>query len=186
MMYETLSYLPKRLLNVSFESFVDDHIFKPAGMNASTYSVEKAEARMYPQSHVLGGIKSHATSIKSDSVPVMAEGHQYSLRDFYVEERGELRPTIPYFQRPGNERVWAGAGGIITSVRDMVPWLSTLLNGGIVPNTNYTLIPPEVLNRLETGVMVTEGKAAYPELCDCSHQRFMVQLSGDTRIGDMK
>lgn len=122
-MYETLSYLPKRFLNVSFESFVDEHIFKPVGMNASTYSVEEAEARMYPPDYVfLGANNTRMTYKKSvtQSIPVMAEGHQYSLRDFYLEERGELRPTVPYFQCPGEERVWAGAGGILTSVRDMV------------------------------------------------------------------
>ncbi|KAG6864602.1 hypothetical protein C0991_008334 [Blastosporella zonata] len=143
MMFETLSHLPKQLLNMSFESFVDEYIFKPAGMNVSTYSVADAE---------------------SQSLPIMAEGHQYSFRDFYNEEPGKLRPTVPYFQRPGEERVWAGAGGILTSVRDMVPWLSTLLNGGVVPRTNVTLIPQKVLDRLETGVMVSAGKAAYPEL----------------------
>ncbi|KAG6860771.1 hypothetical protein C0995_007674 [Termitomyces sp. Mi166 len=167
MMYGTISHLPKRLLNVSFESFVHQHIFKLAGMNASTYSVEEAEARRYPPGYIFPGdfnvyrmFANHAAK----SIPVMAEGHQYSLRDFYLEERGELRPTVPYYQRPGKEHIGAGPGGILTSIRDMVPWLSTLLNGGTVPQTNLTLIPPEVLDRLETGVMVSEGKAAYPEL----------------------
>ncbi|KAH0589798.1 hypothetical protein H2248_005512 [Termitomyces sp. 'cryptogamus'] len=166
MMYETISHLPKRLLNVSFECFVNQHIFKPLGMNASTYSVEEAEARRYPPDYIFSDsldARTISANHATESIPVMAEGHQYSLRDFYLKERGELRPTVPYFQRPGEERIWAGAGGILTSIRDMVPWLSTLLNGGIVPQTNLTLIPPEVLNRLETGVMVTEGKAAYPE-----------------------
>ncbi|KNZ77126.1 hypothetical protein J132_06634 [Termitomyces sp. J132] len=122
MMYETISHLPKRLLNVSFECFVNQHIFKPLGMNASTYSVEEAEARRYPPDYIFSDsldARTISANHATESIPVMAEGHQYSLRDFYLKER--------------------------------------------VPQTNLTLIPPEVLNRLETGVMVTEGKAAYPE-----------------------
>ncbi|KAG5649688.1 hypothetical protein H0H81_002495 [Sphagnurus paluster] len=159
MMFETLSHLPMRLLNVSFEDYVAQHIFHPAGMNASTYSVAEAEARVYPPSYLFPD-----SSPAIGAVPMLAHGHQYSLRDFYAEKRGKLRPTVPYFQRPGEERMWAGAGGVLTSVRDMVPWLSTLLNDGVVPHSNKTLIPIEVLARLETGVAVSEGKASYPEL----------------------
>lgn len=54
------------------------------------------------------------------AIPVLVHGHQYSLRDFYAKEFGTLRPTVPYFQCPGEE-VWAGAGGVLTSVRDMGP-----------------------------------------------------------------
>ncbi|KAF8069841.1 beta-lactamase/transpeptidase-like protein [Lyophyllum atratum] len=158
MMFETLSHLPMRLLNVSFESYVAQHIFQPAGMNSSTYSVEDAEARRYPPGYKFPG------GMEGQAIPVFAQGHQYSSSDFYAEERGTLRPTVPYFVRPGEERIWAGAGGVLTSVRDMVPWLSTLLNGGVVPHTNKTLIPPAVLARLETGVSVSNGKAQFPEL----------------------
>ncbi|KAF5376299.1 hypothetical protein D9615_008485 [Tricholomella constricta] len=169
MMYETLSHLPTRLLNVSFESYVAQNIFHPVGMTASTYSVETAESRTYPPGYKFPEPEpsdgTYPWNIQgAKTIPILAHGHQYSLRDFYAEERGTLRPTVPYFQRPGEERIWAGAGGVFTSVKDMVPWLSTLLNDGVVPHTNETLIPPAVLARLETGVTVSEGKASYPEL----------------------
>ncbi|KAG6848191.1 hypothetical protein H0H93_002541 [Arthromyces matolae] len=167
MMYETISYLPERLLNISFESYVEQHIFTPAGMNASTYNVKDALARKYPPGYVFPESAEWyplVNQANEDSIPVMAEGHQHSLRNFYHNETGTLRPTVPYFQHPGEERIWAGAGGVLTSVRDMVPWLSLLLNRGVVPHTNATLIPQDVLDRLETGVTVSEGKAPYPEL----------------------
>lgn len=116
-MYETLSHLPARLLNVSFESYVAQNIFHPAGMNASTYSVAAAEARRYPPTYKFPNPEA---LVAAEEVPVLAHGHQYSLRDFYKEDPGTLRPTVPYFQRPGEEHVWAGAGGVLTSVRDMV------------------------------------------------------------------
>ncbi|KAG5640949.1 hypothetical protein DXG03_006547 [Asterophora parasitica] len=165
MMYETLSHLPTRLLNASFESYVTQNIFHPAGMTAATYSVEAAEARTYPPGYKFpepGPFDDGSSGRKA--IPLLAHGHQSSLRDFYAKRPGALRPTVPYFQRPGEERVWAGAGGVLTSVRDMVPWLSILLNEGVVPKTNKLLIPHQVLERLETGVTVPEGKASYPEL----------------------
>ncbi|KAI0252716.1 beta-lactamase/transpeptidase-like protein [Lactifluus subvellereus] len=36
----------------------------------------------------------------------------------------------------------AGLGGAISSVEDLVPWVRMILNGGIDPDTNVTIIPP--------------------------------------------
>lgn len=96
-MYETLSYLPQLLLNQSYESYIAEHLFKPLNMSASTYSVAEAEAR-----------------------GTMADGFQRSLRDPAHGINGTLIPTVPYFLRPGEEETWAGAGGVLTSAKDLV------------------------------------------------------------------
>ena len=96
-MYETLSYLPVALLNQSYESYVAQHIFHPINMLTTTFSVAQAE--------------------KSGK---LAEGHLASDRDFSRGLNGTLKPIVPYWFRPGGERVWAGAGGVISSARDLV------------------------------------------------------------------
>ncbi|KAJ7450557.1 hypothetical protein FB451DRAFT_1410257 [Mycena latifolia] len=92
-MYEALSHLQPTLLNQSFEAYVSANIFAPLGMGASTYSVAVAEAR-----------------------GTFAHGFQWSMSD---ERHGTLTAKVPYFQRPGEERIWAGAAGILSSARDL-------------------------------------------------------------------
>lgn len=96
MMYGALSYLPQVLLNESLESYVAQHLFGPLDMSASTYSVAEAEAAG------------------------LAHGHQWSMRDLTKGYNGTLVASAPYFLRPGEEEIWAGPGGILTSARDLV------------------------------------------------------------------
>ena len=97
LMYETLSYLPEVLLNQTYEAYIAEHIFKPLNMSASTFSVAEAEAR-----------------------GTLADGFQPDAQDFTKGKNGTLKATVPYFLRPGEERTWAGAGGVLTSARDLV------------------------------------------------------------------
>lgn len=96
MMYGALSYLPQVLLNEPFESYVARHLFDRLGMSASTYSVAEAEAAG------------------------LAHGYQWSMRDLTKGYNGTLVASAPYFLRPGEEGIWAGPGGILTSARDLV------------------------------------------------------------------
>ena len=96
-MYETLSYLPEVLLNKTYEAYIAEHIFKPLGMTASTFSVAEAE-----------------------TWGTLADGFLRDARDFTKGKNGTLKAAVPYFQRPGEERTWAGAGGVLTSARDLV------------------------------------------------------------------
>jgi CubicO group peptidase (beta-lactamase class C family) len=96
-MYETLSYLPEVLLNQTYEAYIAEHLFKPLNMMASTFSVAEAEAR-----------------------GTLADGFQRDSEDITKGKNGTLKATVPYFQRPGEERTWAGAGGVLTSARDLV------------------------------------------------------------------
>ncbi|KAF5346704.1 hypothetical protein D9756_010344 [Leucocoprinus leucothites] len=141
LMYESLSYLPTLLLNQTFESYINQHIFSPLNMTSSTYSIAEAERR-----------------------GTFADGFQDHMRDLTRGINGTKRATVPYFARPGEERIWAGAGGVLTSARDLVTWVSMLLNEGKHPYTGEQVIPSQVVEHAATGVTVTEGKASYPEL----------------------
>ncbi|KAJ6575598.1 beta-lactamase/transpeptidase-like protein [Mycena vulgaris] len=141
LMYETLSHLPPTLLNQSFESYITEHLFAPLGMESSTYSVAEAEA--------------HGT---------LAHGFHWDMQDYLFGLNGTKTATVPYFQRPGDENIWAGAAGVLTSARDLSTWVAMLLNKGRHPTTNETVIPEDVVEHVALGVSVARGKARYPEL----------------------
>ncbi|KAJ7238309.1 beta-lactamase/transpeptidase-like protein, partial [Mycena haematopus] len=141
LMYETLSYLPQTLLNQTFESYISEHLFDPLGMTSSTYSVAEAEKR-----------------------GALAHGFHWDMQDNLIGTNGTRTATVPYFQRPGEETIWAGAGGILTSARDLSMWVAMLLNKGRHPTTNETVVPEDVVDHVALGVSVARGKAAYPEL----------------------
>jgi len=66
-------------------------------MTSSTFSVAEAEAR-----------------------GTFADGFQWDMRNVINGKNGTLIPTVPYFSRPGEEKIWAGAGGVLTSAKDLV------------------------------------------------------------------
>lgn len=103
-MYEVLSYLPQILLNQTFESYIAEHLFTPLNMTSSTYSVAEAEA---------SGNVAHGFGW---------DGQDPTLEDQEGQpgRNGMRIPMVPYFQRPGEEKTWAGAGGVLTSARDLV------------------------------------------------------------------
>ncbi|KAJ7615928.1 beta-lactamase/transpeptidase-like protein [Roridomyces roridus] len=131
LMFETLSYLPPTLLNQTFESYISEHIFDPLGMSSSTYSIADAEA--------------------SEN---LAHGFYWSMRDWLYSINGTRTAIDPFFQRPGEEKIRAGAGGIFSSARDLSTWVAMLLNKGRHPTTNETVIPEDVVDHLATGVSV--------------------------------
>lgn len=65
-------------------------------MSSSTYSIAEAE--------------------KSGK---LADGFQYHLRDLTRGINGTRRATVPFWSRPGEEKVSNGAGGVLTSARDL-------------------------------------------------------------------
>ncbi|KAJ7611432.1 beta-lactamase/transpeptidase-like protein, partial [Mycena polygramma] len=153
LMYETLSHLPPTLLNQTFELYIAEHIFAPLGMTASTYSVAEAEER-----------------------GTLAHGFHWSMKDSLAGHTGKLTATVPYFQRPGEEKIWAGAAGILSSARDLSIWVAMLLNGGRHPVTNATVIPEDVVEHVALGASVSLKKAEYPEtspkVYGCGQNRF--------------
>jgi CubicO group peptidase (beta-lactamase class C family) len=99
LMYETLSHLPPTLLNQTFESYIAEHLFAPLGMASSTYSVGEAEER-----------------------GTLAHGFHWDMQDYLFGLNGTRTATVPYFQRPGEENIWAVAAGVLTSARDLVSY----------------------------------------------------------------
>ncbi|KAF8999419.1 beta-lactamase/transpeptidase-like protein [Cyathus striatus] len=148
LMFEALSHLPQHLLNVSYESYISDNIFKPLNMSSTTFSISEAES----------------WSADPKRKETFAHGFQWHARDVVERKKGELRATVPYFSRPGEEKIWAGAGGVLTTTKDLSTWAATLLNRGRHPYTNESVIPTAILDHVERGITVAEGKPSDPEL----------------------
>lgn len=142
LMYETLSYLPTLFLNQTYETYIQQHLFDPLNMTSTTFNVARAEGELGHQ---------------------LAEGHLQHLRDMTRGEKGWLKPIIPYFSRPGEEKIWAGAGGVISSARDLSMWVAMLLNDGRHPYSNEVVVPADVLEFVSTGLVATHGKPDFPE-----------------------
>ncbi|GBE87232.1 beta-lactamase/transpeptidase-like protein [Sparassis crispa] len=60
----------------------------------------------------------------------------------------------------------AGPGGVISSAEDMVKWVATLLNEGVDPVTNRTIVPLATFNAMTTAYAVSRGVSdvSIPEL----------------------
>ncbi|PFH51759.1 hypothetical protein AMATHDRAFT_2852 [Amanita thiersii Skay4041] len=141
LMYECLTLLPPVLLNQSYESYIAQHLFDPLNMTSSTYSVKDAE-----------------------SSGKFADGFQWSLRDLTKGIRGTRTAVVPYVMRNGTESNLAGAGGVISSARDLSIWASMLLNNGRHPETNEVVVPEAVVEHVATGMTIYQSRASYPEL----------------------
>ncbi|PFH51726.1 hypothetical protein AMATHDRAFT_142013 [Amanita thiersii Skay4041] len=150
--YETLARTPEVLLNQSYESYIAQHLFKPLNMSSSTFSVKEAEAS-----------------------GKLADGFHLDMRDQVKGVNGTRTAIIPFFARNGTERSWAGAGGVISSARDLSIWVSMLLNKGRHPETNQTVVPEEVVERCASGMTIFSAKPMYPEMV-CRTVRFQVPL----------
>lgn len=96
LMYDSLAYLPERLVNQSLPSYVDQHIFKPLNMSTATYSVAEAEAGQ------------------------IAHGFQFSGQYLKQGLNGTKKAIVPHYMRPSQEPPSFGSGGVIASARDMV------------------------------------------------------------------
>ncbi|KZT23833.1 beta-lactamase/transpeptidase-like protein [Neolentinus lepideus HHB14362 ss-1] len=71
---------------------------------------------------------------------------------------------IPFWFTEDVIELQAGAGGVTSSAEDMVKWLGLLLNKGVHPKTNETIISFSAFNEITTAHIVTDGKAPNPNL----------------------
>ncbi|KAM5537978.1 hypothetical protein V8D89_008454 [Ganoderma adspersum] len=69
---------------------------------------------------------------------------------------------IPFWFSDEVADLFSGAGGIISSAEDMTKWLAVLLNEGVVPMTNTTIIPVSVFQEMITARAIVSGVAAGP------------------------
>ncbi|KAJ7629968.1 beta-lactamase/transpeptidase-like protein [Mycena polygramma] len=143
LMYAVLSYLPTVLLpsKPSLAQYADENIFKPLGMNSTTYSFEIANAT---------NRLADAFAREGDPTtnPLVATTH-----------------AIPFWLQVGGTdgNFASGPGGVISSITDVAVWLQMLLSNGLNPATNATVIPPAVLETVTTGVTVWPFTEDFPE-----------------------
>ncbi|KAL1945494.1 hypothetical protein VTO73DRAFT_2345 [Trametes versicolor] len=67
---------------------------------------------------------------------------------------------IPYWFSDEVNTLFSGPGGAISNVEDMTKWLATLLNGGVDPRTNITIVPASVLANMTTSRAIESGVPA--------------------------
>ncbi|KAJ6626811.1 beta-lactamase/transpeptidase-like protein [Mycena sp. CBHHK59/15] len=142
-MYTVLSYLPKALLNATYETYVRDNIFDPLGMDSTTFFFEEARK----SGRLADGFFRDKANQTEDP---FAQG---------------IPRAAPFWDRnPGTEgHAVSGAGGVISNAHDMAIWLHTLLTEG-KSQSNESVIPAAVVRKAATGLTVYKPVAAFPEL----------------------
>ena len=66
--------------------------------------------------------------VEAEARETLAHGFQPDAQEFTKSKNGTLKATVPYFQRPGEERTWAGAGGVLTSAHNLVRFFTVSLD----------------------------------------------------------
>ncbi|KAF8884177.1 beta-lactamase/transpeptidase-like protein [Infundibulicybe gibba] len=147
-MYDVISYLPTALLpsKIPFARYVKANIFDPLELTSTTYSFDVANAT-----------GNFADGMSRQRTPDEARANPLSP--------GIPRP-LPYFAPTGGEdgNAHSGAGGVISNAIDMAKWLQTLLLSGTNPTNNMSVIPPQVIEMVATGITVESGTTIFPEL----------------------
>ncbi|CCL99820.1 uncharacterized protein FIBRA_01844 [Fibroporia radiculosa] len=97
-----------------------------------------------------------------------------SSTTFWPEEAansGKLTQTwtkfgrrIPFWFTDEVVDLMAGAGGVISSAQDMTKWLSVLLNSGVDPVSNTTILPRSVFDEITTAHTIMKGTPDSPEI----------------------
>ncbi|KAG5634599.1 hypothetical protein H0H81_001413 [Sphagnurus paluster] len=143
-MYTLASYLPTLLLpsKIPFARYVKQNIFDPLGMKSTTYSYQVAKS-----GHLADGMARQDIN--------------------FTDPLGSGIPrALPFWSTQGGEdgNIMSGAGGIASNAVDLAVWLQTLLLDGQKPNSNQSVIPAEVIEKVSAGVTVAEPIAPFPEL----------------------
>ncbi|KAI0327940.1 beta-lactamase/transpeptidase-like protein [Cubamyces sp. BRFM 1775] len=67
---------------------------------------------------------------------------------------------IPFWFSDEVDDLFAGPGGAISSAEDMSKWLATLLNGGVDPKTNDTIVPASTFTNMTAARAIESGVPA--------------------------
>jgi len=133
--YAIAAYLVDRSSGNSYEEYVDQNIFKPLGMNSSTFSIDKFQSN------------------ENSAQPYLTYGTAK------VEDWGEARINQRYFEiNKSYNNLSAASGGIYSNAEDMIEWLKFNLNQGKVKNDQ--ILPKEILRTIHTPYM---GLKYYPD-----------------------
>ena len=140
------AHIISKLSGMSYQAFASSRLFAPLNMSSTTFSPSEAAK---------------------------------SGRLTQTWTRGVRR--VPFWFPDNVAELFAGAGGIISSAEDMVrsqvscthraygteqqlqtKWLATLLNKGVYPVTNDTIIPLAVFEEMTTARAIVGGVSAGP------------------------
>ncbi|EJU00763.1 beta-lactamase/transpeptidase-like protein, partial [Dacryopinax primogenitus] len=136
-MYMAAQTVVADLSGMPYTEFIKTRIFDPLGMDTSTFDVDKARAT---QNFIQGFM--------------------------FTGPKKDIKRAIPHFI-PDNETVdlLAGAGGILSNVKDMSKWVKTILARGIDPSGQLPLVSEDLFNYMTQGKYVMEVNGAlFPEL----------------------
>ncbi|OBZ74859.1 Penicillin-binding protein 4* [Grifola frondosa] len=104
-------------------------------------------------------------------VPLNMSATTYSSREaaqsglFSQSWTSQGQRRIPFwFDVDSISDLIAGPGGIISSVVDMSKWIATLLNSGVNPETNVSVIPRSTFDETTTAHSIVVGKPPTPEM----------------------
>ncbi|KAJ3851196.1 beta-lactamase/transpeptidase-like protein [Lentinula lateritia] len=139
-MYTVLSYIPDVLLHAPFTHYVKNHIFTPLGLNATTYSGSVAEE----SGNLAHGFGRDGVN-KSEDILGAGTPRAMPFWNYYGGDDGN------------------GAGGVISSAKDVATWLQVLLLQGKNPVTNEQVIPSSIIEKVATGVTLMTGTPLFPE-----------------------
>ncbi|KAH9922373.1 beta-lactamase/transpeptidase-like protein [Fomitopsis serialis] len=68
---------------------------------------------------------------------------------------------LPLWLGNNASKAWDGPAGIVSNVIDMSKWIATLLNEGVDPETNLTVIPRSIYEEMTTAHAVVTGAPRY-------------------------
>ncbi|KAJ7814921.1 beta-lactamase/transpeptidase-like protein [Mycena olivaceomarginata] len=143
-MYTVLSYFPPLLTGIPFETYVNDFILQPLGMNSTTYFSKTAA----DSGNLADGMARDGVNQTED-----------------VFGLGRVRAYPFWSLNEGNPgSVISGPGGLISNAKNMAIWLQTLLSEGRNPVDGEIVIPEDVIRRVAAGVTVADPAAQFPEL----------------------
>ncbi|TFK69245.1 beta-lactamase/transpeptidase-like protein [Pluteus cervinus] len=145
MMYCVVSSLPSKLLpsRIPFARYAKKQLLDRLNLVDTTYSYDKALAT----GRLVQGLAREGVNLSNPLAPSIAR-----VTPFWAPGGGE----------DGN--YMSGAGGIISSGKDLAIWLQTLLSDGVHPLTSETVIPKAALDTISTGYSIPVGRSLYPEL----------------------
>ncbi|KAF8147802.1 beta-lactamase/transpeptidase-like protein [Mycena galopus ATCC 62051] len=70
------------------------------------------------------------------------------------------RRRIPFFMPEHTADLVAGAGGVMSSAEDMLHWVKMLLNSGVDPRTNDTIIPRTTFDLATSAISVAANRGS--------------------------
>ncbi|KAL8292333.1 hypothetical protein RQP46_001799 [Phenoliferia psychrophenolica] len=140
-MFMTAAYLVSKLTSTPFTDFVTSAIFKPLNMTASTFSPDTSPTSW-------AHLSDSFMTLDNGTVSEIPYGFKESFEDLQVN---------------------AGAGGVVSSARDLMKWLEFLMtarNEAIHPGSSNASFPvsPQSILKMSSAHMPQTLRGEYPDV----------------------